>query len=100
MSTVIIQTAKGMATRFDIEEIRTTGKVVQGVGAIKIADNDYVVGAIIVNNPVGFVMTVTENGYAKISPITDYHITHRGGKGYVSHKVNAMTGDVVSICEV
>jgi len=100
MKTVIIQTAKGMATRFETEEIRTTGRVVQGVGAIKIADNDYVVGTVIVNNPDGLVMTVTENGYAKISPITDYTITHRGGKGYVSHKVTAMTGDVVSICEV
>ena len=99
MKTVIIQTANGMALRFESDEIRATGRVTQGVSAIKLNGNDNVVGVIIVD-PSTSIMTVTENGHTKITPVDQYPITHRGGKGVISCKITEQTGDVVSICEI
>ena len=100
MKTIIIQTANGFALRFKCDEIRTSGRATQGVSVITMGDHDSIVDAIVVDNPDALILTVTENGCAKATPVKDYRITHRGGKGFISHKTSNFTGPVVSICEI
>ena len=67
-----------------------------GVRGIRLEDGDYVVGAARAT-PGRNVLTVTENGYGKQTPVEEYRLTGRGGKGVRNYDVTAKTGKVVSI---
>ena len=76
------------------------GRTSQGVRGISLRDGaDKVVGMMIVRRE-GTILTVCENGYGKRSQISDYRITHRGGKGIISIKANQRNGKVISVKEV
>ena len=72
------------------------GREAVGVRGIRLEDGDYVVGAARAT-PGRNVLTVTENGYGKQTPVEEYRLTGRGGKGVRNYDVTAKTGKVVSI---
>ncbi len=97
---IIIASNKGMAVRFKESDVRTMGRQARGVKAMKLI-GDYVVGAAVIPNDyeeLGLsVLTITENGFGKRSPIEEFSLHKRGGKGVTCHKVTAKTGKVAGI---
>jgi DNA gyrase subunit A len=96
---IIIATRSGQAIRFPESEVRDMGRSAQGVRGITLEEGDEVVGMVVVGRE-GTLLSVTENGYGKRSMISDYRMTHRGGKGVISIKVNERNGEIISIKEV
>ena len=99
MYEVLIATRKGMAVRFNEDQVRSMGRTAYGVKGINLAAGDYVVGMVAVKRD-STLLTVTENGYGKRTQISDYRLTKRGGKGVINIKASDRNGEVVAIHEV
>ena len=97
--TVMIATADGQACRFDEEEARPMGRVTRGVIGIRLRKGDKVVSMAIVGEE-GNLLTITENGFGKRSPIQEYRKTHRGSKGVRTIITNERNGKVLYVKEV
>ena len=97
--TVMIATADGQACRFDEEEVRPMGRVTRGVIGIRLRKEDKVVSMAIVGEE-GNLLTITENGFGKRSPIQEYRKTHRGSKGVRTIITNERNGKVLYVKEV
>ena len=97
--TIMIATADGQACRFNEEEVRPMGRVTRGVIGIRLRKGDKVVSMAIVEEE-GNLLTITENGYGKRSPIQDYRKTHRGSKGVRTIITNERNGKVIWVREV
>ena len=97
---VLLATAKGAATRFDEETVRVMGRSARGVRGMRLAEDDEVVGAVLVEED-KMLMTVTENGYGKRTDFTEFRqMKNRGGAGVICHNVNDKTGRLAGICAV
>jgi len=89
---VILVSRNGQAIRFKVENLRTASRTSGGVRGIRLVD-DCVVGIGIVF-PDAYVLTVTENGFGKLTPIKNYPVHNRGGKGVRAYRVNLKTGNL------
>jgi len=96
---IFLGTSKGQAIHFPASEIRSTGRLSQGVIGCRMAADDRVVGLEIFTDQTATVLTVTENGYGKRSPVADYPMRSRGGKGVITIKVNDRNGNVVAVLQ-
>ncbi|MCG2719553.1 MAG: DNA gyrase subunit A, partial [Nanoarchaeota archaeon] len=92
----VVGSKKGQAVRFDEKDVRAMGRNAAGVRAIKLGKDDQVIG-LEVAVETATLLTVTENGYGKRSPIPDYRLTKRGGKGVINIKTTTRNGHVVGI---
>ena len=90
---------EGKAIRFSETKVRPMGREARGVRAMDLAEGDYLVGMEIVEEE-GLILSISENGYGKRTPLTDYRLTARGGKGVINMKVTPRIGKVVAIMEV
>lgn len=95
-SDVILNTKSGLSIRFSSKQIRPTGRVAQGVKGMSLSGDDKVVGLIITDRDDKYVLSITEKGFGKRSPLNQYRVQRRGGKGIIDIKVTAKNGDVVS----
>jgi DNA gyrase subunit A len=75
------------------------GRQARGVWAMDLAEGDYLVGMEVVEAE-GLVLTISEDGYGKRTPIHDYRLTNRGGKGVINMKTTKKTGRVVGVHSV
>jgi DNA gyrase subunit A len=91
---VILVSRNGQAIRFKVENLRTASRTSGGVRGIRLVD-DYVVGMCIVS-PDAYVLTVSEKGFGKLTPIKNYPVHHRGGKGVRAYRVSPKTGSLVA----
>lgn len=82
---IFIATHKGMAIRFDENNVRAMGRTARGVKAINMREGDKVVDMAICNSDTKL-LTVTETGYGRISPVSDYRLQSRGGKGITNYR--------------
>ncbi len=97
---ILIATKLGKAIRFDEKEARPMGRSARGVTGIKFSEeNDEVIGLEVVNNK-DAILSVCENGYGKRTPIEEYRIQTRAGKGIYTIKVTERNGPVVGIMQV
>ncbi len=92
---LLIATQKGMAIRFHEGDVRAMGRTARGVKALTLRENDQVVGMASLREG-GVVLTVSETGYGRLSPISDYRLQSRGGKGLKNYHVERY-GDVAAI---
>ncbi len=94
---IFIVTKHGKGIRFNENDVRETGRNTMGVKAITIADDDELVSMCIINmgDENKYILTVTENGYGKITLSQEYRCQNRGGKGMKAHNVNEKTGPIV-----
>ena len=92
---VIVATKKGVAIRFDENDVRPMGRLARGVKALKLKEGDEVVGMSVVREG-GYVLTVSETGYGRLSAPEDYRVQSRGGKGLTNYHVERY-GDVAAI---
>jgi DNA gyrase subunit A len=94
---VILITEKGKSIRFKVEDIRPTGRQSQGVRGMKLGKGDVVVGMVLLEGTLKkedfYILTATENGFAKRSHIEEYRLQSRGGKGVINIKASAKIGD-------
>ncbi|MFP4258435.1 MAG: DNA gyrase subunit A [Desulfovermiculus sp.] len=93
---LMLLTRVGFAIRFSCQDIRPTGRQASGVKGISLRSQDEVVsGLVIGRDKTSEVLTVTEHGYGKRTPLDHYRVQARGGKGIINLKPNAKTGSVL-----
>ncbi len=93
---IILGTHKGMAIRFNEQDVRPMGRTAHGVRGIKLKGDDYVVGASLVNEGLDLLI-VSENGMGKRTNVDEYKVQQRGGKGVKTYKITSKTGDIAGI---
>ncbi|MDR0222744.1 MAG: DNA gyrase subunit A [Oscillospiraceae bacterium] len=96
-SSVIIATRNGMAIHFEESRIRGTGRTARGVRAIRLKNNDYVVGATKIFDETSTVLTVTDRGMGRRAALSSYRKQNRGGSGLTNYKTGAEKGRVCGI---
>jgi DNA gyrase subunit A len=119
---IFLATHEGMAVRFDEDEVRAMGRPAYGVRGMNLAPKDYIVGMAVTGKQApapeseegapkrknkdkseaeqaipNLILTVTENGYGKRTPVDDYRLTGRGAKGVINVKTTERNGRVVAI---
>lgn len=96
---MLIVTAYGRAICFNENEVRTMGRSAVGVRGITLEEGDHVIGGVRAR-PEGEVLTITENGYGKRTPVGEFSIHHRGGRGMLAHALNEKTGHIAGTAVV
>ncbi len=95
---IMLVTARGQAIRFAEGSVRSMGLAAGGVGGMKVKKADRIVCAMVVDpgkSAGNEVLTVTAQGYAKRTELSEYSVQGRNGSGITTHKPNTRTGDVV-----
>jgi DNA gyrase subunit A len=96
---VIIATSDGKSIRFPEAQVRAMGRAAGGVRGMTLRDGDRVVGMEILS-PGATILTVTERGYGKRTPLDDYRVQRRGGMGIITIRTSERNGPVVSVAQV
>ncbi|MCR5220711.1 MAG: DNA gyrase subunit A [bacterium] len=95
---IILASENGMSIRFSEKDVRPTGRATRGVRGMTLVENDQVIGMEVVSeNTVGYLVSVTRNGYGKRTRIGEYRLQSRGGKGLITIKTSERNGPVVDI---
>src|SRR2546428_2664352 len=98
---IFIATHNGLAIRFDEKNVRPMGRATRGVRGIDLRKDDFVVSVCPVSaDDNERMLSVSEQGYGKQTPITTYRLQARGGKGVINMKTTAKTGKVVAVFPV
>ena len=93
---VLIATHDGQAVCFDETDVRAMGRTAVGVRGIRLREGDFVIGTARADEG-KTVLSITENGYGKRTPIEEYRITNRGGLGIRNYMVTEKTGCVIGM---
>ena len=93
---MLLSTKGGMAIRFEETDVRPMGRTAYGVKGIDLDESDTVVSLEVVSGS-GRVLTVCENGFGKCTPIDEYRIQGRGGKGIINIKTEGRNGSVIGV---
>ncbi|MBQ7982313.1 MAG: DNA gyrase subunit A, partial [Clostridia bacterium] len=96
---IILASHNGQAIRFCEDQARVMGRGARGVRGMTLAEGDYITGAAVVDER-GMLLSITENGYGKLTPFADYTTHGRGGKGIVCHAITEKTGLLCGIAAV
>ena len=96
---IILFSREGKAVRFNETEVRPMGRTASGVRGITLEPGNEVVGVVVVSSD-DSILTVTEKGYGKRSPVDDYPMRRRGGKGVISIKTSERNGKVIGAMQV
>ena len=89
----------GKAIRFKESDVRVMGRTARGVRGMKLADAAKVISMQVAKEG-DLILTATENGYGKCTPVEDYSTINRGGQGVISIKTTDRNGNVVSAVSV
>jgi DNA gyrase subunit A len=93
---VMLFSDEGKANRFDETEVRAMGRGARGVRGIKLGAGAQVISLLVAENEAQSVLTATENGYGKRTPVGDYSRHGRGGQGVIAISTSARNGKVVA----
>lgn len=96
---ILLFSDAGKVVRFQESQIRGMGRKSYGVRGIRLQDDQSVI-AMIIAQADGSILTATENGYGKQTPISEYRQTSRGTQGVISIRVNDRNGKVIGALEV
>ncbi|PKN66767.1 MAG: DNA gyrase subunit A [Deltaproteobacteria bacterium HGW-Deltaproteobacteria-12] len=96
---IFLATRLGMAIRFKEDDVRDMGRTARGVRGINLDEGDDVIGVEIPASGT-FMLTVSENGFGKCTPIEEYRVQTRGGKGTINLKTVAKVGNVSGVLQV
>jgi DNA gyrase subunit A len=96
-SDIFIATREGMSIRFDEGDVRGMGRSARGVKGVTLGKDDIVIGLEIFDkSSKATVLMVTENGYGKRTPLSEYRVQSRGGIGIITQKTTDKVGKVVA----
>jgi DNA gyrase subunit A len=96
---IVLATRHGLSIRFHEQDVREMGRDTTGVKGIELGPRDQVIGMVVIKRE-ATLLVVAERGIGKCSPIDDYRVQKRGGKGIITIHRTDKTGDAVSIMEV
>ena len=96
---IFLATRLGMAIRFKEDGVRDMGRTARGVRGIRLDEGDDVIGVEIPANGT-FMLTVSEHGFGKCTPIEEYRVQTRGGKGTMNLKTVPKVGNVSGVLQV
>jgi DNA gyrase subunit A len=96
---IVLATRHGLSIRFHESDVREMGRDTTGVKGIELGSGDELIGMVVVKREANL-LVVTERGLGKCSPIDEYRVQKRGGKGIITVHRTDKTGDAVSIKEV
>jgi DNA gyrase subunit A len=95
---VLIGTAGGMSIRFSVDDVRPTGRDTRGVRGIELAEGDRVIAMDIVEaDATQQVLTVSANGYGKRTPVSEWRLQTRAGKGIIAMDTSERNGELVCL---
>ncbi|MBS1959302.1 MAG: DNA gyrase subunit A [Bdellovibrionales bacterium] len=99
---IFLTSAGGMSIRFSEKDVRPMGRTAYGVNGMALDDGDSLVGMDVIspNQEGAEILVVSELGYGKRTPISEYKTQGRGGKGIITMKVTDKIGNLVSAREV
>ncbi|WQS16363.1 DNA topoisomerase (ATP-hydrolyzing) subunit A [Helicobacter pylori] len=97
---LLIASYLGLFIKFSLEDVREIGRNTRGVIGIKLNENDFVVGAVVINDDSNKLLSVSENGLGKQTLAEAYREQSRGGKGVIGMKLTQKTGNLVSVISV
>lgn len=97
---VMLFTREGNAVRFNEGNVRAMGRTAHGVRGIRLENEQDAVIALIVTHSNGTILTATANGYGKRTPVGEYAVKGRGGKGVITIKTSERNGKVISAIQV
>ncbi|HXF18009.1 MAG TPA: DNA gyrase C-terminal beta-propeller domain-containing protein, partial [Burkholderiales bacterium] len=86
----------GKAVRFDEQDVRPMGRVSRGVRGMRLSGGQKVISLLVAENESVSVLTATENGFGKRTPITEYTRHGRGSQGMIAIQTTARNGNVVA----
>ncbi|WP_434778732.1 DNA gyrase subunit A [Neisseria sp. Ec49-e6-T10] len=96
---IMLFSSAGKAVRFEESDVRAMGRSARGVRGMSMPEGTRVI-SLLVNNPeeqtIGQVLTATENGYGKRTPIEDYRKCNRGGQGVIAIDTGERNGQLVA----
>ena len=96
---ILLVSREGKAVRFNETDVRPMGRTASGVRGITLEGDNEVVGVVVISSG-DSILTVTENGYGKRSPLDDYPMRRRGGKGVIAIKTSRRNGSVIGAMQV
>jgi DNA gyrase subunit A len=101
-SDIILATSGGMSIRFPEEQARSMGRTARGVRGIGLEEGEKLIGMVVVSekDETATLLSVTENGYGKRTPLSDYRPQGRGGKGLITIKCSERNGTLMAIRDV
>ncbi|GHQ05083.1 DNA topoisomerase (ATP-hydrolyzing) subunit A [Helicobacter pylori] len=97
---LLIASYLGLFIKFPLEEVREIGRTTRGVIGIRLNENDFVVGAVVISDDGNKLLSVSENGLGKQTLAEAYREQSRGGKGVIGMKLTQKTGNLVSVISV
>lgn len=92
---ILVAASNGKLIRFECRDVRSMGRTASGVKGINV-DGGHVVG-MTTDDEGQYIMAISENGYGKMSPINEYRLSHRGGKGVKTINTTEKTGQLVAL---
>ncbi|WRF52855.1 DNA topoisomerase (ATP-hydrolyzing) subunit A [Helicobacter pylori] len=97
---LLIASYLGIFIKFPLEDVREIGRTTRGVIGIRLNENDFVIGAVVISDDGNKLLSVSENGLGKQTLAEAYREQSRGGKGIIGMKLTQKTGNLVSIISV
>ncbi len=97
---LLIASHLGIFIKFPLEDMREIGRTTRGVRGIKLNENDFVVGAVVISDDGNKLLSVSENGLGKQTLAEAYREQSRGGKGVIGMKLTQKTGNLVGVISV
>ncbi len=94
---VLLSAAGGQSIRFDVSDVRSTGRATRGVRGMMLANGDSVVRMEVVGDDEATLLSITENGYGKRTALTEYRVQRRAGRGIITIKTTPRNGSVVGV---
>ena len=98
---ILLGTRQGIVIRFKEDEVRPMGRTAHGVRGITLEEGNEVIGMeTITPDSTTAVLTITEGGFGKRTPVSEYRLQGRGGKGIISVKTTERNGLAVGFVQV
>ena len=94
---IVMVTHEGMSITFSETDVKSAGRIAQGVIGIRLDKDDYVVGMEPIYSDKGYLLAITEHGFGKRTELSEYRVQTRAGKGVITYKTTPKTGKVVGI---
>jgi len=96
---VMLCASSGKAIRFAEDDVRAMGRNASGVRGIRLPDGDEVI-SLIIPDPDGLILTASENGYGKLTPVEEFPLHGRGGQGVIAMQTSERNGSLVAATQV
>jgi DNA gyrase subunit A len=97
---IVLCSSGGKAIRFAEDDVRPMGRTAGGVRGIRLPENEEVISLIVISDEQGMILTASENGYGKRTPVEDFPVHGRGGQGVIALQITERNGRVVGALRV